>query len=192
MNDKRLSSLRSRASPTPPEPSVPDPVPASVTAPVTAPVTAAAPGIASRSLKKGLLMHFFANLCLTSDVNPSLTELGFGRPHHRILFFAANSPGITVGELLGALRVTHQNIRVAMKQLLDGGYLVAKIGKTDRRHKRLYASAKGRQLVETLMHRQLERLERAYRAAGPEAVQGYFLVHQYLVDPADLDWIEQL
>ena len=46
MNDKRLSSPRSRASPTPPEPSVPDPVPASVTAPVTAPVTAAAPGIA--------------------------------------------------------------------------------------------------------------------------------------------------
>ena len=155
----------------------------------TATVSAEAP---ARALKKGLLMHFFANLCLTGDVSPSLTDLGFGRPHHRILFFAANAPGITVGELLGALRVSHQNIRLAMKHLIDGGYLIARIGQTDRRQKRLYASAKGKLLVESLMQRQLERIERAYRAAGPEAVRGYFLVHQHLVDSADLDWIEQL
>lgn len=144
------------------------------------------------ALKKGLLLHFFANLCLTGDVDPSLADLGFGRPHHRILFFAANAPGITVGELTGAMRVTHQNVRMAMKQLLDGGYLTTKIGQTDRRHKRLYATVKGRKLVDTLMHRQLERIERAYRAAGPKAVEGFFLVHQYLVDPSDLDWIENL
>lgn len=144
------------------------------------------------ALKKGLLLHFFANLCLTGDVNPSLVELGFGRPHHRILFFAANSPGITVGELIGAMRVTHQNARMPMKQLLDGGYLTTKVGQTDRRHKRLYATAKGKKLVDALMHRQFERIERAYRAAGPDAVQGFFLVHQYLVDPSDLEWIKQL
>jgi DNA-binding MarR family transcriptional regulator len=145
-----------------------------------------------QDLKRGLLLHFFANLCLTSDVNLRLSELGFARLHHRILFFAANAPGITVGELLGVLRVTHQNVRTAMKQLLDDGYLLARIGQKDRRHKRLYASAKGRKLVESLSHRQLERIERAYRAAGPEAVKGFFLVHQYLVDPSDLDWIDEL
>jgi DNA-binding MarR family transcriptional regulator len=145
-----------------------------------------------QDLRRGLLMHFFANLCLTSDANLSLTELGFGRLHHRILFFAANAPGITVGELLGALRVTHQNVRGAMKQLLDDGYLLARIGQKDRRHKRLFASAKGRHLVESLSNRQHERIERAYRAAGPEAVRGFFLVHQYLVDPSDLDWIDRL
>jgi DNA-binding MarR family transcriptional regulator len=148
--------------------------------------------IPAQDLKRGLLVHFFANLCLTSDANLRLTELGFGRLHHRILFFAANAPGITVGELLGALRVTHQNVRTTMKQLLENGYLLARIGQKDRRHKRLYASAKGRNLVESLSNRQLERIERAYRAAGPEAVKGFFLVHQYLVDPSDLDWIDQL
>lgn len=156
------------------------------------PPAASDAAVPARALKKGLLGHLFANLCLTADVNPSLAELGFGRVHHRILFFAVHSPGITVGEMLGALRVTHQNVRMPMKHLLDGGYLIARIGQSDRRHKRLYATARGKRLVETLMRRQIERLERAYRAAGPEAVEGFLLVHQYLVDPADLDWIEQL
>jgi DNA-binding MarR family transcriptional regulator len=159
--------------------------------PVLAPAKSKGSRVA-HDLKHGLLLHFFANLCLTSDVNPRLSELGFGRLHHRILFFATNAPGITVGELLGALRVTHQNVRAAMKRLIDDGYLLARIGQRDRRHKRLYASAKGKHLVESLSQRQLERIERAYRAAGPEAVKGFFLVHQYLVDPSDLDWIDQL
>jgi DNA-binding MarR family transcriptional regulator len=153
---------------------------------------AAEADLSTRALRRGLLMHFFANLCLTSDANLRLSELGFGRLHHRILFFAANAPGITVGELLGALRVTHQNVRAPMKHLLDSGHLLARIGQKDRRHKRLYASAKGRNLVDAISKRQMERIERAYRAAGPEAVRGFFLVHQHLVDPSDLDWMEQL
>jgi len=71
-------------------------------------------------------LNFFANRRLFEVVETPLTEEGLGRLHHRILFFVSRSPGMTVGELMGTLGVSHQNIRVAMKQLVDRGVIEAR------------------------------------------------------------------
>lgn len=134
---------------------------------------------------KGLLLHFFANLAIVADVEDQLSRLRFGRIHHRILFFAAHAPGITVSELLAALRVTHQNIRIAMKQLIDGGYLNVRIDVKDRRQKRLFVSVKGGRLVESLLKQQLQRVRAAFSAVDPAAVDAFIHVHELLIDPTD-------
>ena len=69
-------------------------------------------------LSEGFLLHFFMNLALSADVVEPLNEAGLGRPHHRILIFAAYDPGITINELLAVMRVSRQNLRVPIKTCL--------------------------------------------------------------------------
>ena len=143
-------------------------------------------------LSRGLLLHFFANLSLTADVEEPLYQAGLGRPHHRILFFAEHAPGITVSELLDAMHVSHQNLRLPMKKLVDGAYLVMKPGVDDRRQRQLFITAKGRKLVDALKAVQWERIGRAFVQAGPSAVDGFMKVHAALLDPKDTAWVERL
>jgi DNA-binding MarR family transcriptional regulator len=141
---------------------------------------------------KGLLLHFFVNLSIVADVEGQLSELDFGRIHHRVMFFAAHAPGITVSELLAALRVTHQNIRIVMKQLIDRGYLIVRIDTKDRRQKRLFVSSRGRRLVESLLRTQLLRIKNAFASVDPAAVDAFIKVHELLIDPSDRDWMERM
>ena len=143
-------------------------------------------------LSQGLLLHFFANLSLTADVEEPLYLAGLGRPHHRILFFAEHAPGITVSELLDAVHVTHQNLRLPMKRLVDMGYLLMKSGVSDRRQRQLFITVKGRRLVDRLKAVQWERIGRAFMLAGPSAVDGFMKVHAALLDPKDIAWVERL
>lgn len=144
------------------------------------------------ALAKGFILHFFLNLNLAADADPRLAPSGFGRPHHRTLLFATYTPGLTVSELLQALKVTHQNLRIPIRQLLDGGYMVAKLAKEDRRHKRLYATAKGRKLVEALTAVQFQRLVKAFELAGPDAVRGFMDVHEKAIEASDKVWVNRM
>src|SRR5690606_36498275 len=51
---------------------------------------------AAPSWRLGLLLHFFVHLALVADAEPPLARRGFGRTHHRILYFAHFAPGLTV------------------------------------------------------------------------------------------------
>lgn len=138
-----------------------------------------------------LIAHTLVNLCFTTDAREPLEAHGFGRVHHRILFFVTQRPGITVNELIAVMRVSHQNLRGPMRQLIEHGYLVSQAAAEDRRHKRTYVSVSGMDLIERLSSAQLKRIQRAFTAAGPEAVKAFFQVHRLLMDSADVQWMEQ-
>ena len=53
---------------------------------------------------------FFAYRDFTGAADVILEELGLGRAHHRAMHFIGRSPGITVGDLLGLLRITKQSL----------------------------------------------------------------------------------
>ncbi len=144
------------------------------------------------NLMKGLLLHFFTNLSLAADAEETLSGLGMGRPHHRMLVIVMQAQGITVNELLEVLHVTHQNIRLPMKKLVDEGYLLAKPGETDRRQRALFISSKGRKLTERLLSRQWVRLERTYAEVGDADFQTFLRVQQSLIDPRDAVWARRL
>jgi DNA-binding MarR family transcriptional regulator len=149
------------------------------------------PRTSSPSLLECLTAHTLVNLCFTSDARVPLEAQGFGRIHHRILFFVNQRPGITVNELISVMRVSHQNLRGSMRQLIDQGYLLSKVGEEDRRQKRTFTSAKGLELIERLSHTQFSRIQKAFAAAGPEAVKAFLNVHRLLMDADDVQWMNE-
>jgi len=140
---------------------------------------------------EAFFLHFFTNVQLTSLAMEELGASGFSMIKNRILSFATLTPGLTVGELVRRLRVTPQNLNEPLRSLIEGGYVVARIGQEDRRHKQLFATPKGARQYHRVLKAQLAHIEQAFDAAGPDAVKGFLEVHRQLVDPFDREWIEQ-
>jgi DNA-binding MarR family transcriptional regulator len=137
---------------------------------------------------------FFGYRDFTAGADAILAELGMGRAHHRVLHFVGRSPGISVGELLGILGITKQSLGRVLTPLVEGGHVRASAGRSDRRQRLLALTAKGEALERRLFDRQRERVVRAYREAGPAAVEGFRRVMRGLMGPdarAQVDRLER-
>jgi DNA-binding MarR family transcriptional regulator len=143
-------------------------------------------------LRQGIELLFFAYRDFTSDPDRILGELGFGRAHHRALHFIGRHPGLSVAELLAILRITKQSLSRVLKQLVAEGYVVQEQGRRDRRQRLLRLTPKGEALEQRLSAPQRERVARAYREAGAEAVSGYRKVLLGLLDAEERDAVLNL
>jgi DNA-binding MarR family transcriptional regulator len=124
-------------------------------------------------LRQGIELLFFAYRDFTAEPDAILAKYGFGRAHHRVIYFVGRTPGMTVGELLGILRITKQSLSRVLGQLLAQGFIQQKTGARDRRQRLLYLTDKGAELERQLSAEQRARIARAYRAAGAQAVEGF-------------------
>lgn len=113
---------------------------------------------------------FFAYRDFISDPDRILQNLGFGRAHHRTLYFVSRNPGMTVAELLSILKITKQSLARVLRQLIDSNYILQTEGKTDRRKRLLFVTEKGKALVLALSQPQSNRIQNALKAATPEAI----------------------
>jgi len=104
---------------------------------------------------------FFAYRDFIGDPDKILYEYGFGRAHHRVLYFVCRQPGLTVAELLSILKITKQSLARVLKQLLDADYISQIEGHSDRRKRLLFPTEKGRELVLKLSTPQSERITNA-------------------------------
>jgi DNA-binding MarR family transcriptional regulator len=127
---------------------------------------------------------FFAYRDFTNAADVILEEMGFGRAHHRVLHFVGRSPGITVSDLLGILRITKQSLSRVLSVLLEQGYVAQTPGHADRRQRLLTLTLTGQALERRLYERQRERLTAAYREAGAAAVDGFRKVMRGIMDDA--------
>ncbi len=116
---------------------------------------------------------FFGYRDFTAGADAILADLNMGRAHHRVLHFVGRRPGITVGELLGILGITKQSLGRVLTPLVEDGYVVQRPGRADRRQRLLQLTEKGAALERRLFDRQRETVMRAYREAGPQAVEGF-------------------
>jgi DNA-binding MarR family transcriptional regulator len=116
---------------------------------------------------------FFGYRDFTAGADEILAELGMGRAHHRVLHFVGRRPGITVGDLLGILSITKQSLGRVLQPLVEDGYVTQTPGRSDRRQRLLTLTGKGATLERRLFERQRETIMRAYREAGPVAVEGF-------------------
>lgn len=145
-----------------------------------------------RLIHKGLVMHFMLQLSLGVDADSRLTTRSMGRVHHRIVYFAHFTPGITVSELLSVLGVKHQNIQCPLKQLIEEGYILSRASEQDGRVKRLYCSRKGDKLLEFVSAGQRERIQRGYEMLTPQDVESYFKVMAAMLGPERREWVRRL
>ncbi len=126
---------------------------------------------------------FFAYRDFTAAADVILEELGLGRAHHRSIHFIGRQPGITVGDLLGILRITKQSLARVLGTLVEQSLVDSAPGRNDRRQRLLTLTESGRALERRLFERQRERLAAAYREAGGPAVDGFRRVMRGIMEP---------
>ncbi len=134
-------------------------------------------------LRKGIEAMFFAYRGFTADPDRILENTAYGRAHHRALHFINRSPGTTVNNLLDILGVTKQSLNRVLRTLIEEGLVESRIGKKDKRERHLFLTEAGRTLEQELSEAQRTRMRAAYRAAGPDAVQGFRRVLEQIMDP---------
>jgi DNA-binding MarR family transcriptional regulator len=139
--------------------------------------------LTDEQLRKGIEAMFFAYRGFTADPDRILETLEYGRAHHRAVHFINRAPGLTVSQLMSILGVTKQSLNRVLRTLFDDGLVEARVGKTDKRERRLHLTAKGAAFERSLSDAQRARMRAAYRAAGPEAVQGFRTVLEAMMDP---------
>jgi len=138
--------------------------------------------LTDEQLRQGIELMFFAYRDFTSDPDAVLAERGYGRAHHRAIHFIKRRPGITVAGLLEILQVTKQSLNRVLRQLIEDGLVVSAIADSDRRQRNLHLSPAGEELERALSAPQRERLRRAFAQAGPEAVAGFRLVLERILN----------
>jgi len=136
-------------------------------------------------LRLGIELLFYAYRDFTAEPDRMLEEIGFGRAHHRAIYFVGRYPGINVGELLAILRITKQSLSRVLGELVRKGYILQRQGTSDRRQRRLELTEQGASLERKLSENQRRRIAAAYRAAGPAAVEGFRRVMLGLIDERD-------
>ncbi len=139
--------------------------------------------LTDEQLRKGIEAMFFAYRGFTADPDRILEGMDYGRAHHRAIHFIHRSPGTTVSNLLAILGVTKQSLNRVLRTLFEDGMVEARVGKEDRRERHLYLTEKGATLERQLSEAQRGRMRAAYRAAGPQAVAGFRLVLEAMMDP---------
>ena len=124
-------------------------------------------------IRQGVELLFFAYRDFTAEPDAILAQYGFGRAHHRVVHFVGRHPHITVGELLGILRITKQSLNRVLGQLVRRGFIIQHRGAQDRRQRLLELTESGRELERRLSEVQRARVGAAYRNAGMPAVEGF-------------------
>jgi DNA-binding MarR family transcriptional regulator len=137
-------------------------------------------------LRQGIEMLYLAYRDFSAEADAILAKHGFGRAHHRVIYFVGRHPQITVGELLGILKITKQSLSRVLSQLLAQGMIRQRPGLRDRRQRLLELTPEGVTLERQLSERQRAGIARAFRKAGVEAVEGFRKVLLGMIDEADL------
>ncbi len=136
-------------------------------------------------LRQALELLFFAYRDFTGEADVVLDDYGFGRAHHRVIYFVGRHPGISVSELLDILKITKQSLSRVLSQLIEESYVAQATDSSDRRRRLLTLTPKGLELEAMLTTRQCERVARAYRDAGAEAVEGFRTVLRGIINEED-------
>ena len=127
------------------------------------------------------VMHF-ALRAVVAEPDRMLAKRGLTRVHHRILFFVAREPAVSVGALQATLDVTKQALNAPLKQLQAQGLIVLVKADHDARVRELRLTSEGTQLEAKLTGEQHRMFADAFVQAGEDAKAGWFEVTRLLAD----------
>jgi DNA-binding MarR family transcriptional regulator len=131
--------------------------------------------LTDEQLRQGIEAMFFAYRGFTADPDRILSDLAYGRAHHRAVHFINRAPGTTVNNLIAILGVTKQSLNRVLRTLIADGL--------DKRERHLFLTEAGTELERKLSDAQRTRMRAAYREAGPEAVTGFRAVLEAMMEP---------
>ncbi len=123
---------------------------------------------------------FFAYQAFTAKPDEMLARRGLSRVHHRILFFIARDPGLSVSQLLSYLGVTKQALNIPLRQLQEMQMVESIIASDDKRKRQLGLTAEGARLEQALRREQSRLLARVIEATGTPSLQGWMAINSAL------------
>lgn len=141
--------------------------------------------LSSDTWSEAMEAFYFSYRAFTAKPDEILARRGLGRVHHRILFFVARQPGLSVKELLTTLGVSKQALNLPLRQLQEMQLIRSDAAESDKRKRLLSLTEEGAQLENALRSEQARLLRRAFAAAGEQAVHGWLAVNQALAVPQD-------
>ncbi|MFN0180083.1 MAG: MarR family winged helix-turn-helix transcriptional regulator [Gemmatimonadales bacterium] len=119
-------------------------------------------------LDQALELMYYAFKRLVEAPDRLLERHDLARAHHRILYFVARRPGLTVGELLALLEVTKQSLNRPLRTLMVKGLVAAREDERDGRIRRLFLSRPGATLERRLTGMQQDHFAAVFERVGPE------------------------
>ena len=128
-------------------------------------------------------LFFFAYRDFVGDADRLLEAYGFGRAHHRVLYFVDRRPGLTIAELLEILRITKQSLNRVLRELVDKNFVEIRAGALDRRRRQLYATPEGERLALRLAQVQTRRFASALEKLGPAGPETASTFLEAMIDP---------
>jgi DNA-binding MarR family transcriptional regulator len=126
---------------------------------------------------------FFAYRDFVGDADRLLETYGFGRAHHRVLYFVSRRPGLTIAELLEILRITKQSLNRVLRELVDKNFVEIRAGALDRRRRQLYATPDGERLALRLAVVQTRRFALALDQLGDLGLPSAQAFLEAMIDP---------
>lgn len=134
-----------------------------------------------QSLFQAIETLFFAYRDFTAEADLILQNYGYGRAHHRAIYFIARNRDITVTALLDILKITKQSLSRVLRQLVNDGYVLQTTDEYDRRYRHLSLSDKGLELERKLSACQCQMLTKAFKQSGADNVAGFHHVMQSII-----------
>ncbi|MCC7281418.1 MAG: MarR family transcriptional regulator [Acetobacteraceae bacterium] len=159
-------------------------------------MTESRPGFAllylrEEEIRLGMELLFFGYRGFTAGPDAVLEKVGLGRAHHRALYFIGRNPGLSVSDLLSILGITKQSLARVLKALQQEGFVAITRGPRDGRQRLLRLTEKGAGLEREAFEAQRATLARAYREAGPAAVDGFRRVLRGLAGAAAASFLDE-
>ncbi|WP_313396993.1 MarR family winged helix-turn-helix transcriptional regulator [Stutzerimonas nitrititolerans] len=143
------------------------------------------PDLKKSSDQRLIMERFFLGYqAFTAKPDEMLARRGLSRVHHRILFFIASYPDLSVKQLLGYLGVSKQALNTPLRQLIETHLVESLTAEDDKRKRMLRFTREGAKLEQALRREQIRLIEKAFNEAGEEAVSGWLAVNQALTNLA--------
>lgn len=136
-------------------------------------------------LRQAVELLYFAYRDFTAGPDAILADYGFGRAHHRTIYFVGRAPGITVKDLLRTLKITKQSLNRVLGQLIREGFIEQKTGKDDRRQRLLTLTRTGKTLERRLSETQFDHISAAFDGMPKGDVDGFYEILKRLINEAD-------
>ncbi|WP_313130386.1 MarR family transcriptional regulator [Stutzerimonas nitrititolerans] len=143
------------------------------------------PDLKKSSDQRLIMERFFLGYqAFTAKPDEMLARRGLSRVHHRILFFIASYPDLSVKQLLSYLGVSKQALNTPLRQLIEMHLVESLTAEDDKRKRMLRFTREGAKLEQALRREQIRLIEKAFNEAGEEAVSGWLAVNQALTNLA--------
>lgn len=144
-----------------------------------------------KEIKKVIELIFFSYRDFTAGPDKVLEKLGFGRAHHRVIYFVGKKNNITIKELLRVLKITKQSLSRVLNQLVKESFIIVSTG-VDKRTKRLSLTNKGSKLELELSSIQIKRIKKVLSNFSEDNINGFKKILYEMIEAENKNKFQQL